>query len=52
MNNLCPQTGMVRDYDAEERAYRKRCDAINAAAHGARENHIARVCTRFELESD
>ena len=52
MLERCPQSGLMRDFDAECKAYEHRAEQIRLASIGARNNQIARVCTRFELESD
>ena len=44
--------GIMRDLDAEQAAYRKREQAIHAAAIGLRDNEMARICAQHELESD
>ena len=44
--------GIMRDLDAERKAYESRCNAIRLACDALRRNEIARVSARFEFESD
>jgi hypothetical protein len=40
------------DFDALNRAYELRSEAIRHAADALKAGEIARVCARYELESD
>ena len=52
MNNICAQTGQVRDFEAERYAYHKKNRSLSDAAKGLREQLILRTMQRHELESD
>ena len=49
---LCPQTGLVRDYDAEAARSAKRSQAIRLASESLARDAISRICAQHELESD
>ena len=44
--------GIMRDLDAEAISYAHRTKQIILASNSLRQDHIARTCARFELESD
>ena len=44
--------GIMRDLEAEAKAYANRTEQIILASKALRQAHIARTCARFELESD
>ena len=48
----CPQTGLVRDWIAEQTQYNQQEQAIKKAGRAIRRAAIDRVYGRFELESD
>jgi len=49
---VCPQSGLVRDADAEREEYEHRCKQVALASESLRMAEIYRVCARYELESD
>ena len=49
---ICPQTGLKRDWIAERATERAKAATIALAAAAQRRNTIARICARYELESD
>jgi len=48
----CAQTGLIRDEIADRARERAKAETVRKAARGARQNAIARICARYELESD
>ena len=48
----CPQSGVVRNLTKERAREQHRSTQIRLAAHSARQHEIARMCARYELESD
>lgn len=49
LTNVC---GIMRDLEQEARDYNHRCEQIRLAAEHHKRQEIARVCMRYELESD
>lgn len=52
MTEICPQTGLIRDYAAEAAKYDARCRAIALACDALRHAEIGRKCAQLEAEAD